>query len=211
MAPAVAGALAGATTHSTTNAGYGFSVPATSTVTTTLTVPALTCTETNEGIGPYVSLENSAEHYSYPWLLAECVSGTPVYLGNLTLNGLNSVLGNPVAAGDVLHLSVSMSPTATKVTFADATTGISATEMGPGASATFGFVGVGPIYDSTQALEGVPAFGRLEFSQVKVGTQNLAATNPTEYNRVAAGDVVQVATGPIASSGTSFSLTFKHS
>jgi len=143
--------------------------------------------------------------------VAECVSGTPVYLGNLTLNGLNSVLGNPVSSGDVIHLSVSMSPTATKVTFADATTGISASEMGPGASAAVGFVGVGPIYGSGQTLEGVPTFGRLAFAGVRVGTQTLAATNPTRYNRVATGDVVQISTGPVAASGTSFSLNFKHS
>jgi hypothetical protein len=158
-----------------------------------------------------VSLEDSSNRFSYPWLLVECVSSTPVYLGNMNLFGHNTVLGNPVAAGDLLHLSVSISATATKVTFADATTGVSASEIGPGATATVGFVGIGPVYDSTPTLLGVPAFGRIAFSSVKVGTQTLAATTPVKYNRVATGAVLQVSTGSIPTSGTSFALTFKHS
>jgi hypothetical protein len=211
LAPGVAAATAPPTSKSTTNAGYSFDVTSSSTVTATFNVPALTCTSTTQGIGPYVSLENSANQYSYPWLLAECVNSIPVYLGNLTLNGNNSVLGNPVAAGDLIHLSVSMTSKATKITFADATTGVSGSETGPGATSTFGFVGIGPIYDSsTDALDGVPAFGHLAFSGVKVGGKTLASTTPVRYNR-ATTSVVQVATGSIGAAGTRFGLTFKHS
>jgi hypothetical protein len=212
LAPGVASASPSPTSNtSTTNAGYSFAVASSSAVTATFKVPTLTCTPTVTGIGPYVSLENNASRYSYPWLLAECVNSTPVYLGNLTLNGNNSVLGNPVAAGDLIHLSVSMTSKATKITFADATTGVSGSETGPGATATFGFVGVGPIYDSTDTLEGVPAFGHLAFSGVKVGGQTLASTTPVSYNRVTTTSVVQVTTSSIGASGTSFGLTFNHS
>jgi hypothetical protein len=211
VAPAMASATPAATARSTTNAGYSFGVTEISSVTATFRVPALTCTSTDQGIGPYASLENSADQTSYPWLLAECVNDTPVYLGNLNLAGNNSVLGNPVAAGDIIHLSVSMSATATKVTFADATAGVSASETGRGATATFGFVGIGPIYDSSSTLEGVPTFGRLAITKVKVAGQSLAGTTPVKYNRVAAGGVEQVSTGSIPTAGTSFTLTFKHS
>jgi hypothetical protein len=143
--------------------------------------------------------------------LAACSNGAPVYQGNLNLNGYNSVIDYPIAVGDTIGLSVTAGATAATVTFTDSTAHFSATEKGPGFLPSGGFIGIGPVYDPSDNLEGVPTFTKISFSKTTVGGRTLASTSPTQYRRVSSSNVQQVATSVITTAGTGFTLTFDHS
>jgi hypothetical protein len=197
--------------NSTTEAGYAFAVGGgTTTVKAKFTVPSLTCTAAAQGIEPFISLHSSSSTLSSPWLLAACSNGAPVYQGNVNLDGYNTVVNYPIAAGDTIGLSVTVGASGSTVTFSDSTAHFSTTEKGPGFVPVGGFVGIGPVNDSSNNLEGVPTFTKIPFSGTTLGGHTLASTSPTEYNRMSSGNVLQVGTSLLSTTGTAFTLTFMH-
>ena len=198
--------------QSTTNAGYALETGAeVSTVTATFTVPTVTCTSKTRAISLYTSLESTTGKTSYPWLLIECLHGSPTYVGNFDLAGNNEVLPGHVAAGDVITLRVAMNTVATKISFSNHTKGNRfGAKLFGAASATSGFVGIGPIYDGSGNLYGVPAIARLNLSNVQVDQQPLALYSSIDYNRTNTTGGLEVTTGSISASGTDFALTYNH-
>ena len=202
-----------AVTSNRTFAGYQTAVPAGSAtvVTSSFTVPALTCTTTDRSIAADAGVLAS-KTASVAGVVTGCVSGTAVFYPWVLVNGTETdYTANPVAAGDVIDLTTKVSTNRTRVQVTDVTTGVTQKIIGAGFSARAAYIGDDGWGDSSGRLEHVPDFGKLTFKNCIIDAKALASWHPQAYQRVNSIGRLQISTGNFWPGGTAFTTHFQHS
>jgi len=192
-------------------AGYEVAGPATS-VSARFTVPTLACPASgNLAVYPDVDLSDEGGSIIFgAGLQLRCRNGAPVYAAVIWAN--ETLHRVPVTAqpGDLIAVSATQNATAGTARIADLTRGSSATvPASTGATVRLAHVGVQGVIDGPSPLRKVPRFGTITFSAAEVNGTALGASHPTAVNRTFFG-TLQIRTGPLDSTGTSFPTTFKH-
>jgi hypothetical protein len=176
-------------------------------------LPKLSCTSANRAITPVAGVavnNNNLATFSAAFVFTGCQKGKAVYFPALVING-NEVNYTTTAfhAGNVIKVATKVTTAGTTVSVTDTTTAVTKKRTGAGASSSSAYVG-----DSDWAVNGtilgVPSFGTLSFTNCLVDGKSLAASHPAKYQRVN-GSTVQITTGALSSTGTSFPTHFKHS
>ena len=209
-------------------AGYRI-VPSTLSASANFTVPALTCTSVNSGVGFWVGTFTAApgsfsfsKHNALVLIEALCTSGTASYETFMVIDGVRNMLPVSVHSGDHVTMSVSttgpISDGAVTVKFADSTQGYSTTQTGTntlfecargvncGATA-----GATILENSSMQLLPVPKFGTAAFTGASLSGKTPKAANATQYNAVNSQGTVLIQTGSLNKSGKGWAETFKHS
>ena len=177
-------------------------------------VPKLSCTSAARAITPVAGVAvNNFATYSSAFLFVGCRSGKAVYFPSLVINGTEKdYTTTHLAAGDAIKVFTKVTTTGTTVQVTDVTKAVTKKRTGPGASASAAYAGDSAWFTSTSAPPlGVPNFGTLTFTHCLIDGKPLASANPAQYQRVNSSNVVQIATGALSSTGTSFPTQFKHS
>jgi hypothetical protein len=196
-----------------TFAGYQTNVPAGSAtvVTSSFTVPALSCTTTDRSIAADAGVLAS-KTASVAGVVTGCVSGTAVFYPWVLVNGTETdYTANPVAAGDVIDLTTKVSTNRTRVQVTDVTTGVTQKIIGAGFSARAAYIGDDGWGDSSGRLMHVPDFGKLTFKNCIIDAKALASWHPQAYQRVNSIGTLQISTGNFWPGGTAFTTHFVHS
>jgi hypothetical protein len=198
--------------NSRTFAGYQATVTAGSATSSAAQykVPNLSCTSAFRGITPVAGVEvNSFASYSSAFLFVGCHNGKAAYFPALVVNGSETNYATPVAAGNLIKVSTTVTTTGTTVQVQNVTTGITEKLTGAGASPSAAYVGDSDWVNNGTLL-GVPSFGTLAFTHCLIDGTALAGSSPAQYQRVN-GSIVQIATGALSSAGTVFATHYKHS
>jgi len=214
VGPASASSLS--TVHSTSFAGYQASlVTPVTTISGTLTVPALTCPATGQvNLSAQVSaFSPSGQDAGFDWY-AYCSNGVAYYNGAsvYTNNGGSTLVGANVgiAPGQTIKAAINQNTVTgkTTVTIKNLTTLANASGSTPN---LLSFVGVSAgLFDQNTSGVGmtIPSFSKVTFGKLLFNGapfSTLSSTRSDLYN----GSTLQVATTPISSTGT-FSTVFKH-
>jgi hypothetical protein len=191
-------------------AGYRVSGPATS-ASARFTVPTLACPPRgNLAVYPGVDLTSEAGAIIEAGLRLRCRNGAPAYVAVIIANNTLDRVPVTVSPGDQVAVRVTQTATAGTASITDLTRGSSATvPTNTGAKNLIADVGVEAVIDGPAPLRKVPPFGTMTFSAAEVNGAALGASNPTAINRTFFG-TLQILTGPLDSTGTSFTTTFKH-
>jgi hypothetical protein len=195
-------------------AGYALAkAPAIASASATLVVPKLlSCTATTSAVGAVVAVttrSGTTVSSSGVLLVLECASGKPLY------GAFGEIYGSPtflpvVAPGDTLLVTVSVTSTVLKVTFADATKHSSKTLSGPGAVGTAVDEGMALATQGGNPLP-IPNFGTMSFSAAKMDGKTPAAVHAVATDMRTKGGTLQIATGALSATGNRWTETFKHS
>jgi hypothetical protein len=175
-------------------------------------VPKLSCTSAARAITPVAGVAvNNFAAYSAAFVFVGCSSGKAVYFPSLVINGTETdYTTTHLAAGDAIKVLTKVTTTGTTVQVTDVTKAITKKLTGPGASANAAYAGDSDWVTSTDTLLGVPNFGTLTFTHCLIDGKPLASVKPAKYQRVNSSSVVQITTGALSSTGTSFATHFKH-
>jgi hypothetical protein len=195
-------------------AGYQTAVKAGSAtaVTTSITLPTLSCTTANRAIIPDAGVGASNNKTTVALVITGCINGKPVYFPGAITNDKGSISSTSFAAGDVIDLTTKVSTNRTKVEVTDVNTGVTMKRRGVGASARVAWIGDDPAFDGkTGARVHVPDFGKLTFKNCLVDGTALGSLHPRAFQRVNSNGTVQIATGGFFPGGTAFTTHFKHS
>lgn len=198
--------------NSRTFAGYQATVTAGSATSSAAQykVPSLSCTSAFRGITPVAGVEvNSFASYSSAFLFVGCDNGKAAYFPALVVNGSETNYATPVAAGNLIKVSTTVTTTGTTVQVQNVTTGVTEKLTGAGASPSAAYVGDSDWVNNGTLL-GVPGFGTLAFTHCLIDGTALAGSHPAQYQRVN-GSTVQIATGALSLAGTTFATHYKHS
>jgi hypothetical protein len=207
-APATAAAIS-----NRTFAGYQTAVPAGSAtvVTSSFTVPTLSCTTTDRSIAADAGVLAS-KTASVSGVVIGCVSGSEVFYPWVLVNGTETdYTANPVAAGDVIDLTTKVSTNRTRVQVTDVTSGVTQKIIGAGFSARAAYIGDDGWGDSSGRLLHVPDFGKLTFKNCIIDAKALASWHPQAFQRVNSIGTLQISTGNFWPGGTAFTTHFQHS
>jgi hypothetical protein len=191
-------------------AGYEVTGPATS-ASARFTVPALACPRSGRlAVYPGVELSNEAAAIIAAGVRLRCQNGTPVYAAVIVANNTLDRVPVTVSPGDQIAARVTQTATAGMASIADLTRHFAAAVPATtGAKNLIADVGVEAVIDGPAPLRKVPPFGTITFSAAKVNGTALGASHPAAINRTFLG-TLQILTGPLDSTGTSFTTTFKH-
>lgn len=207
-------AAAGAVINTPYFAGYQAPVAAGSATSSAarFKIPALACTSADTAITPVAGVVvNNYATYSSAFLFVGCRNGAAVYFPALVVNGNDvNYTTTPLSAGDAIKVRTTVTTTGTTVQVTDVTKAITKKRTGPGATASAAYVGDSGWYDSAGTLLGVPIFGTLTFTGCFVDGTSLAGRNPAQYQRVNSSNIVQIATGALSTTGTTFTTHYKH-
>ena len=175
-------------------------------------VPALSCTSAYRAITPVAGVPvNSFATYSSAFLFVGCHNGTATYFPALVVNGTETnYTTTPLSAGDLIKVTTKVTTTGTTVQVTDVTKGVTKKLTGAGASPSAAYIGDSDWVNNGTLL-GVPSFGTLTFTHCLIDGTALAAASPAQYQRVNSSSIVQIATGALSSTGTTFPTTYKHS
>jgi hypothetical protein len=191
-------------------AGYAVSPGATS-VSARFTVPKLACPAIGRlGIRPGVDLGGQNAPFTEAGVLLRCRHGAPAFAASVIIDKRIVTVPVRVKPGDKMAVHVTATATASEASIADLTQRSSvAVGTSTGARNLLATVGVDAVAVDSGLLLGVPPFGAITFRGAKVDGSALGASDPTAINRVKFS-TLQIRTGPLDSTGTSFSTTFKH-
>jgi hypothetical protein len=211
VSPAASGATTGSSHgHSPSFAGYQNNGAVTS-ASTTFKLPALTCTATNSGTVPNLTLTNfTTEEFTGGGVYVQCVGGVATYGAYAEINNKYGYLTPTLHAGDTIKVSLATSAKGTTVTVADTTTKgtLKSTVKGPGGAGSFTGMSVGDAQIGSPGLP-IPQFTPLRFTATKVNGVSLGAGTvfgSDMYN----GATLQILAGTLSAAGT-FTTTFQHS
>jgi hypothetical protein len=201
-----------APTRTRTFAGYQTAVTAGSAtvVTTSYTLPTLSCTTATRAIAPDAGVATSNNRATVALVITACVNGKARYFPGAITNGRGSVSSTSFAAGDVIDLTTKVSTNRTKAEVTDVTTGVTVKRRGVGASARFAWIGDDPAVNGRTLLH-VPDFGKLTFKNCLIDGTALGGLHPHAFQRVNSRGTVQIRTGGFFPGGTAFSTHFMHS
>ena len=211
-----AGPGVSATPTSTRNfAGYQATVTAGSATRSeaSFTVPALSCTTTARAITPSAAVSaNNNKTVSAAFVFTGCVNGRAVYFPGLVSNGNETdYTTTHFAAGDVIDVTTKVSTTRTKVVVTDVTTGVTVQHLGRGASANTAFIGDNSWANNSGALQGVPNFGTLTFTNCLIDGTAIGGWHPHAYQRVNGRGTVEISTGGLWPGGAAFTTHYQNS
>jgi len=207
------GVGANAPTRTRTFAGYQARVAAGSAtvVTTSFTLPTLSCTTATRAIVPDAGVAVSRTKASVALVITACVRGKARYFPGAITNGRGSISNTSFAAGDVIDLTTKVSTNRSKAEVTDVTTGVTVKRRGVGASARVAFIGDDAAFSNSGVLLHVPDFGKLTFKNCLIDGTALGSSHPRALQRVNSRGTVQISTGGFFPGGTAFSTHFKHS
>ena len=116
------------------NAGYQVSSTTTppETAKAEFLVPTVTCTRATLNVTFGVLVENTSGGSSGPVILEGCAKGKATYSGYVEINGKGTLLDTSVSPNNLISVSASETPTATKATFTDVSSGYRKTMTGAG-------------------------------------------------------------------------------
>jgi hypothetical protein len=204
-------ASAAAHSHSPNFAGVGLNVTPTSGA-VTFTLPALTCTPTDAGIVPNLGFTNfTTNEFTSGGVYVQCVSGAPTYDAYEEINNNYSFLTPTLAAGDAVHVTISVTASKTTVAVADVThrATVSATVNGPGGGGSFTGASIGDVKIGSPGLP-VPQFTTLTFSGLKINGAKVPRADTFTPADMYNGTTLQILSGRL-SAGGKFVTTFEHS
>jgi len=205
--------LSATATSTRTFAGYQARVAAGSAtvVTTSFTLPTLSCTTATRAIVPDAGVAVSRTKASVALVITACVRGKARYFPGAITNGRGSISNTSFAAGDVIDLTTKVSTNRSKAEVTDVTTGVTVKRRGVGASARVAFIGDDAAFSNSGVLLHVPDFGKLTFKNCLIDGTALGSSHPRALQRVNSRGTVQISTGGFFPGGTAFSTHFKHS
>jgi hypothetical protein len=214
LSPAATGLGTASPTSTRTFAGYQTSVTkgSATVATASFTVPTLTCTTTEQAIalGEGVPTDNF-NSASAAYVFTGCVNDQATYYPGMLVNGTETDFPTaPVAAGDVIDVTVKVSVNRTKVEVTDVTTGVEQKLKGSGASADAAYFGDSAWGSSTGGILHVPDFGKLTYKDCILDSKALASWRPQEFQRVNSIGTVQITGGNFWPGGTAFTTHFVH-
>jgi len=193
-------------------AGYQAHVAA-KTVTIEFKIPTIKCTSTASGIIAYFQLTNPMTHdASSGGIYIICSNGLPTYFSAAGINNHFSSLTQTLRPGDTVQASINASSTATTVIIKDLTTNgtTSATVSGPGGGGSFTVAAVG-MSEVGKTPEPIPPFSTVTFADISINGLKLNALGNLHVTDLYKGTTLQVRTGPLSTTGNSFTATFVHS
>jgi hypothetical protein len=182
--------------------GYAASGGIYSSVTSSWTEPAVTCSSTDDLFAPWVGIDGfGTSTVEQTGVATDCSSGSPEYAGWYEMYPAAPVYySNPVSAGDSITATVNRSGNTYTLTLTDNTQGWTRT-TNQSLSASNATVEV--IMESPTAA--YPNFGTVNFSGSTVDGAPLSATGPTALDASNSGGF-ENHTGPL--SGGNFSITY---
>jgi hypothetical protein len=181
---------------------------------TTFTVPAVTnCTATpNDFVVIGVGLPTGTTSVTASGVAVGCTSsGAPFYDAELDLSGTIKPLPVTVTPGDVIILSLIVTPTLTSGKFTDKTKKFSKVFESKGSSPTGSCVGIDGSENGTNGDPPIPDFGQVHFRASEINGQTITGSGATRVNMATSTGVLQIGTGAANKTGKGFSSTFKNS
>jgi hypothetical protein len=139
----------------------------------------------------------------------QCVNGVPSYGSSIEINDQYSSLTQNLNAGDIIHLNISLTATATTVSITDATnhSTVRSTVSGPGGVGSFTGASVGDVKIGSASIA---AFSTLTFTGVKVNGAPLGAAGTLFPSDMYNATTLQIHAGSLTATGTHFTTTFVH-
>jgi hypothetical protein len=221
MSVSLAAVASAATVHyqkTTSFAGYDFSSTRVATASARFTIPTITCSPKNSGVGPgafvITTRRTSTGLVSYlngAGLIVACQGNSPSYQLATAVAGKenNSATVKP---GDVILVQVHMGSHQTSVLTKDLTTNQTATQSGGGAKPAYVSIGTAGV-EQNGVQFGVDKFSTVTFTDVIINGHPLAWWKPAAVERYrveSRTQVIQIRPSAIAHGGESFTLSFVH-
>jgi Peptidase A4 family len=202
-----------------TSTGFGgwvFTPKGAKSVTAEYKVPSFKCTSVASGFGPLSALATStaASGFNAAGLLMGCSGGSAVASAAVVVNGVQTLGTKPVAAGDLIKTTITVTTTKVTATVADLTKAraFTLTKSGKGGVGLEELIVDDSLNNGTTQLP-VTNFGKLAFSKAAVSGKAIGGVKPqTAVNMETAKKVLQILTGPITGTAkNTFLTTWKHS
>ena len=197
------------TTTSTNWSGYAATGSTYTSVTTTFTEPAVTCTSGDQYSSFWVGLDGySSNSVEQTGTEADCVGSTAEYSAWYEMYPKYPVTySNTVKPGDVITESVTFSGTKTyTMTITDSTEGWTKTTSASSARDARSSAEVIAEAPYSGGVLPLADFGKVSFSNSTVNGSSLSTFNPIQMNMVSSGGAAEATTSSL--SGGSFSITW---
>jgi hypothetical protein len=187
--------------------------PATSSASTTFSVPGLTCPASGLlGVAPGAFVftgSGTTASLSGAGVFLVCQNGATIYQAEAIVNGAGTPLAVTVAKADVITTTVSVSATKVSVTLKDTTKHFTKTLTGSGATPNEVLDGIDSLTSGGTQL-GVPNFGKVAFSNSSIDGKTLKAAAAKALDMVSTTHVLKIKTGTLDATGKKFTDTYKH-
>jgi len=193
-------------------AGYDFNSSKVTTASARFSIPAVTCSGGNSGVGPGLFVVTTRSALTGAGLIVACEGSVVRYEMATSVNGSeeNTVLVKPK---DVVFVQVHLSTKGSSVVIRDLTANASHSQSGKGARSSYVSIGAAAIlFVKTQV--GVDRFTPVTFTNVVIQGKALSWWKPyavERYRGSAAHPIVQIRPGKLSHGGESFTLSFIHS
>lgn len=206
--------------HSTAFAGWVFGDTGSVSAAITYKEPTLTCGTATQGVSATSTVltgTSSSAKQTAAGTLIVCSGGSPLYIPFLVINGTETNLSNPVAAGDTVRVTATGSATKVSATFSDLTSPRTFHKTLSGSSTAGVFqeqLGDG-LVDNGGSPVPIVNFGKIAFRSGKINGTALGSVSARSgpYNMVSSASVLQIATSALipTTSPSGFNTTWKHS
>jgi len=196
----------------TSFAGYDFSSSKVATASARFTIPTITCSVKNSGVGPGAFVITTAHtptgYFSYlngAGLIVACQNNVATYQLATEVAGSehNTAIVMP---GDVISVQVHVGSRRTSVVINDLTSHQTAIQSGAGAKPSYVSIG-------TAAIQQNGAFSTVKFTHVVINGRTLAWWKPfavERYRVESHKQVIEIRPSAIAHGGESFTLSYVH-
>jgi hypothetical protein len=196
-------------------AGYEFNASKVTTASARFTVPTVTCSGGNSGIGPGLFVVTTKRMLVGAGLIVSCRGSVVRYQVATAIGNGNKdeQAGALVEPEDVIFVQVHLAGKASSVTIRDLTANASHSQSGMGGRSSYVAVGDAAI-TLNQLRVGVDRFTPVTFTKVMIQGKALARWRPyavERYRGSASHPIVQIRPGKLSHAGESFTLSFVHS
>jgi len=222
MTATVAGVASATAVHylkTTSFAGYEFSSSKVATASARFTIPTITCSARNSGVGPgafvITTAHTSKGYFSYlngAGLIVACQNNVATYQLATAVAGNEQNSPDIVKPGDVIYVQVHVGKRQTSVVIKDLTTNQTETQTGGGAKPSYVSIGTAAIQQNGTQF-GVDTFSTVAFTDVVINGHTLAWWKPfavERYRVESRKHVIEIRPSAIAHRGESFTLNFVH-
>jgi hypothetical protein len=196
--------------NGSSGSGYSATFPRSSTTNgflATYVVPSITCSVKDTSPIETFFAEEGDNGGGAALVIAGCDGLQPIYEAGLTELGPNPFVVNP---GDVLTVSVEISPSAADYAITDVTSGLSASISEDGFANANAGVEIG--LEGANSGEGIsPRFSRALFSGVSLNGVPLKLSHPVAHDQVSPSNRPQIKVTPLYHNGESFTVTWASS
>ena len=170
-------------------------------------LPSFTCTY-DEILTATIQIDAAGSGAS-GFLNISCVAGRSPEMSGVACAGPAGPCNSNMisaSAGDTIKIAASMNSTATQANLTDVSNGQSSSASAPGVPSNAGL----NAWFGLQGSNLIPSFSKITFSGALVNGLPLVAHAHSSFNMVSSGKT-QITTGPLASSGQRFAMTFSSS